>query len=227
LRLDDVVTESNREALVKAHVTYQLALEQKADEQARAYANELIQSAKTQSLEAATAALNLKVLGLSAPAGPEHPALSSPLVPTVTISRPVSMDQDVVPEVKTEEGATLALFSLEKEDAIKEQPLAAENGYVVLQLKSKELLTKEAFAEDRPKIVEMLRKRKAEQALADYVNGLSRAKTRQRRHQRHHTTARPSTGGGAYVPPHGLTLRGPCAQRLEPFLGAHVVPRHE
>lgn len=176
LRLDDVVTEANRDALLKAHVAYKLALEQKADERARAFATELIERGKTQPLDAATTALNLETLGLTAqskadePSG--HPALRDAHAPQVAISRPVSMDQDVVDEVKAEEGATLALFDLDKDDAIKDKPLAAENGYVVLQLKSKELLTKEKFEEDRARIVEMLWKRKAEQTLSDYVDGL-------------------------------------------------------
>src|SRR6187402_228843 len=52
LRLDDVVTDENRAALMKAHVAYKLALSQQADEQARAFTAQLIERGKTQSLEA-------------------------------------------------------------------------------------------------------------------------------------------------------------------------------
>ncbi len=171
LRLDDVVTDENRTALMQAHVAYKLALGQKADEAARNYAARLIELGKSQSLEDATLALNREVLGLKDPQD-KHPALTDAHAPQVAISRPVSLDQDVITEVLASEGATQALFSLEKDDAIKDKPLLAENGYVVLQLKSKDMLTKEAFAEERPRVIEMLYKRKAEQALAQYVDAL-------------------------------------------------------
>lgn len=171
LRLDDVVTDENRAALMQAHVAYKLAWGHKADEAARNYASRLIELGKTQSLEDATLALNRQVLGLK-DAEEKHPALTDAHAPQVVISRPVSLDQDVLTEVLSSEGATQALFSLEKDDALRDTPLLAENGYVVLQLKSKDLLTKEEFAEERPRVIEMLYKRKAEQALAQYVDAL-------------------------------------------------------
>ena len=53
-----------------------------------------------------------------------------------------------------------------------QKPIATRDGFVVLQLKSKEMITREKFNEERASIMATLQKRKAEQALAAYVDDL-------------------------------------------------------
>ncbi len=177
LRLEATITEENRKELMRRHAAYKLAAAQAAEKQARKFAEQLIEKAQGTSLEEATKKLSYEALGLewSEEANQDedkHPALQAENAPQVVISRAVSADQDVVAEVKTEEAATFKLFELEEPDSIYEKPLAAEDGFVVLQLKSKELLTKETFEEDRVRIMTTIRKRKAEQALSQYVDEL-------------------------------------------------------
>ena len=175
LRLVDVVTDKNRETLMRHHAAFKLALDEEAAKLARSFSEKLIASAKSSSLEEATKALSYEALGLTQSASDEKDkpaALSDEHAPQVAISRSVSIDQDVLTEVKTEEAATFELFKLEKEDSVLTRPLLGENGFVVLQLKSKEMLTKVAFAEDQERIMQTMWKRKAEQALSDYVEKL-------------------------------------------------------
>lgn len=174
LRLDATVSDANRTALMQRHAAYKLLLAEEAEKLALNFATQLIERAKTQSLEEATKALSYELIGTPLDTKDENRpgALLSEQAPQVSISRAVSLDQDVVPEVKIEEAATFALFQLEKEESIHEKPLAAENGYVVLQLKSREMLTEEAFAEERARVMESISKRKAELELSRQMDKL-------------------------------------------------------
>lgn len=174
LRLDGTINGENRTALMERHAAYKLLLSEEADKLALNFAQQLIERAKTQSLEEATKELSYALVGAKLDLKDEDRpgALLSEQAPQISISRAVSMDQDVVPEIKTEEAATSALFQLEKEESVHPKPLAAENGYVVLQLKSRELLTQEAFTEDRARVMETMTKRKAEQELSQQLDQL-------------------------------------------------------
>ncbi len=178
LRLEAVVSEENREELKQKHAAFKLLSAQMGSESAKKFALDLISAAQNAELETATRQLVHERLGLAWDEGKdltdqgEHPALDDPKAPQVEISRAVSMDQDAVPEVKTEEAATFKLFELEKDDDLVEVPLESEGGFVVLQLKSKEALTKESFEEDRARVMQTIWKRKAEQALSRYVDRL-------------------------------------------------------
>jgi hypothetical protein len=53
--------------------------------------------------------------------------------------------------------------------------LRTEDGFIVLQLKEKEIATREAYAKDRPEIVRSLRHEKMVDAVARYVAELRKA----------------------------------------------------
>jgi hypothetical protein len=61
------------------------------------------------------------------------------------------------------------VFDLAAPGDVVNHPVPVMGGYAVLQLKEKDLATREKFAEDRPRVVGQLRARKAEEALAKYV----------------------------------------------------------
>lgn len=66
----------------------------------------------------------------------------------------------------------MVLFDLKKDDDVADKPIKTRTGLVVMQLKSKELVTREKFEEEREMILGALSKRKSEQALAAHIETL-------------------------------------------------------
>lgn len=174
LRLEQKPTQEELEAVARKHVARRLATEAKATELAERYARELI--AKVQggeSLEEATEAMNRSY----AEAGPmkatrkgeDPPAVTSDLRPKVEISRPFGVDQNPLPSARAGASVAALAFQLEEDDTVADQPIETFDGFAVLQLKSKDMVQRETFDEEKAELMGQLRARKAEEALTNYV----------------------------------------------------------
>lgn len=177
VRLEQKPSEAELEAVARRHVARRLASEAKARETAERYAQELITKVQAgEDLDAATEAMNRSY----AESGPvkttrkdeEHPALSSDRRPKVEISRPFGIDQNPLPSARSGTSVAALAFQLEKDDAVAEKPIETADGYAVLQLKSKDMATRDAFDEEKADLMAQLRSRKAEEALTSYVERL-------------------------------------------------------
>lgn len=174
LRLERQLTEADVEVAARQHVARRLATDSLAREEATRYAKDLIEQARSgKSLEEATDALN-RSYAERGPLGPtgkdeNHPALDDPSRPKVEISRPFTIDQNPLSSARPGKSVAALAFELEKDDAVAAEPIETFDGYAVLQLKSKEMADRKAFEEEKGELLEQLRARKAEDALASYV----------------------------------------------------------
>ncbi|NLE87241.1 MAG: hypothetical protein GX607_12670 [Myxococcales bacterium] len=174
VRLEQKPTQEEVEGVARKYVARRLATEAKAKETAERYAQELI--AKVQggaSLDEATEEMN-RTYAESGPVktsrkGEEHPATTSDERPKVEISRPFGVDQNPLPSARAGTSVAALAFELEKDDAVAEQPIETFDGFAVLQLKSKDMVQREAFEEEKAELMGQLRARKAEEALTSYV----------------------------------------------------------
>lgn len=164
LRLEERVNAENKQALVEQFVVQKLASAELAKKDAEAFSQGLIATAKTKTLEEA---LNSELDRVLPDA--EHPARAAQDAPRVEISRAVSIEEDPFTGAAGEVPPSVTLFALENEDDLAPAPIPTNTGFVVMQLKSKDLLTKEEFEEDRETVLATLRARKAQEALATYV----------------------------------------------------------
>lgn len=172
LQLVATVTEENRDELLSEHALLELTSSRLAQEKMTAYVEAVREGAKAgASLEDANRSALEELLGSAA--DEQSPARSADELPRVEISRALTIDQALIENASPGEMPTVSLFELE-EDAFLPEPVPTTSGLVVVQLKSKELLTKEAFEEDRSRILQTLRKRKAEQALSQFVEKLEK-----------------------------------------------------
>ncbi len=173
LKLVDKVTDENKEQLVRDFVAYKMTAAALAEEAAKTFAKTLIERAsKGEVLAEATESLVEETLKETPFAGDDSEAKKDDHRPKSDITRAVTIEQNPIPEAVAEETPAVALFELEKEgDTIKE-PIKTRDGFAVLQLKSKEMLTREKFEEERPEVMATLQKRKAEQALSAYIEKL-------------------------------------------------------
>lgn len=170
LKLVDHVTAANKDALLHAYFAYKLASEALSKAAASDFAQELLKRANSGlALAEATEAMLTEKLAGGPFEGAGSLALASDDVPKSDISRAVTIEQEPVSNVEGTESSSEILFALNKEDELAKTPLPTRDGFVVLQLKSKELITREAFKENRADIMARLQKRKAEQALTAHL----------------------------------------------------------
>jgi hypothetical protein len=173
LKLEGRVSEENKTELLRKFVTYRLASKDLAQKAAEKFAQDLIVKAEAgETLEDATAALTVEVLEGSDFAAEDSVAKKSEEAPKSEISRAVTIEQSPIQNAAPEEAPAVTLFDLEKEDDVAKKPIVTRDGFAVLQLKEKDMITKEKFEEERTKIMTSLQKRKAEQALSSYVERL-------------------------------------------------------
>lgn len=172
LQLVGAATDETREELLSRHATLEITSSRLAQEKMEGFAQAVLErAADGSSLQEANQAALDGLLGYSPVE--DVPATSADGVPRVEISRAVTVDQPLVDDAAPGQMPTLALFDLEEDDLLQE-PVKTNSGLVVVQLKSKELLTKDSFEEDRVRIQNTLRKRKAEQTLSQFVEKLER-----------------------------------------------------
>lgn len=173
LKYIDTVTEENKEQLLRDFVAYKMTAESMADKAARSFAEKLIERANAGAILAdATETLLTETLAGTSFAGADGPAMKDDQRPKSDITRAVTIEQNPVPGSAPEEIPAVALFELEKENDTVKQPIKTRDGFAVLQLKEKDLLTRKKFEEERASVMATLQKRKAEQALAVYIEDL-------------------------------------------------------
>lgn len=170
LKLEGRVSAENKDQLVRDFVTYKLAAEDLAKGAAKKFAEDLIAKvAGGEAMDAATAALVKEALEGGPFKKEDSVAYKAEDAPKTEISRSVGIEQSPIAGALPEESPAVTLFDLEKEDEVAKNPIATRDGFAVLQLKEKDMITKEKFEEERTQIMTSLQKRKAEQALANYV----------------------------------------------------------
>jgi len=173
LKLIAKVTKENREELIREYLSYKLASESLAKKAAETFAQSLIKDATAGGkLSELTEALIEKTLEEGAFGSKDNPGLTSDLAPKSDISRAISIEQKLVPGAVEGETPAIVLFDLKKDDDVAEKPIVTETGFAVIQLKEKDMITREKFDEERASIMETLRKRKAEQYLSQQVTNL-------------------------------------------------------
>lgn len=191
LKLIDKVTDENKDALVRDFVAYKMSADSLAEKAAKSFAEELIRRANAGAVLAdATETLVTETLAGTPFAGADGPAMKDEDRPKSDITRAVTIEQNPIAGSVPEETPAVALFALEKENDTVKAPIKTRDGFAVLQLKEKDLLTREKFEEERVSVMATLQKRKAEQALATYIEGLLKK-------------AGPVTLNPKYIPPAG------------------------
>jgi len=165
LWLEDRVTEANRAELIGAFVKEREATTGQAKAAAETFAKKLI--ARLQAGEVAEAATTAAIAELLP--DEKHPGRLAADRPLSDISRPFSIEQSPLYDSTESESPAALVFALEKPDAVVERPVAVRGGFAVLQLKEKDLATKETFREDRDKVMPQLWARKSEEALGALV----------------------------------------------------------
>lgn len=172
LRLDGKVG-ADAATVGKAYIARKLAQEAAAKTRAEAFAKQLIADVKAGELLTESVEKRRKefVIGAKTDNDPVLlAALDSVDAPKVDISRPVPRGTPVVIGLK-DVTVTNALFDLE-DGALLREPQATHLGFVVLQLKEKDLATREAFAKDKADLVRNLTEQKRALVLTEYVASL-------------------------------------------------------
>jgi len=173
------VEKTGRHAIAK-----RLAVRFKADELAREFATKLIERVQAGAkLEQAARELSREYLtrgpATSAGAGTkkdvEPTALRDDLRPRLEISAPFTMLTSPIPGALPSEAPASKAFALEKPDAVHPAPIVTDDGFVVMQLKEKDLVKREHFDKDRAQIMRGMQELKATDALVRYVAGLRKA----------------------------------------------------
>jgi parvulin-like peptidyl-prolyl isomerase len=168
LRVDEQVTESNRDALVATFVRRRLVTAELARLAAEDFAKKVIVR-----LEAGETAENATTAETAALLTDEkHPGRLAADRPLSDISRPFTIEQSPLFDSTDSESPAALVFALDKPDAVVKRPVQIRDGFAILQLKEKDLATKETFKEDRDKVMSQLWSRKAEEALAAFVDEL-------------------------------------------------------
>jgi hypothetical protein len=172
LVLEAIVSDENAESLARAAVTYRLAAHAQGLEAAKQFATSVIAAVKAgASLEPTSEAELDRVVSKLSPRLAAQ-ARASESRPKTDVTAPLTIEQNPLPEAVSGEPPAKLLFALDGPDAVLPEPLSLSNGFAVLQLKEKDLYTREKFAKDGDKLVAELVRRKADQVLADYVERL-------------------------------------------------------
>lgn len=172
LWLEDRVTAENAEPLAQAHFTYERAARALALEEARKYTEEvLLTLARDPSLESANESTTAAWLE-KGQLGSVARALTDEDRPKTDVTAPFSIEDTPLEGLTGPESAAKIVFDMKEPGEITKAPLPLNDGFALLQLKEKDLYTREKFAKEKDEILPLLRRRKAEQVLADYVAGL-------------------------------------------------------
>jgi peptidyl-prolyl cis-trans isomerase D len=177
LKFHGKLKQAEIDTLGRQAVAKRLYVRASADELAKAFAKNLIEKLKSGvKLEQAARELAEEALTKAgADAAGRDAAFADELRPKVDISAPFSMSSNPVPDALPSEALASKAFALEKPDAVHPEPITSERGYVVLQLKDKELAKAEQFVKERAQIMSALEHAKASDALVRYVAQLRKA----------------------------------------------------
>ncbi len=183
LRLDGKLESGNVASEGRLATARNLYVRFAADEQAKKFAEQLIELVKAgNKLETATEELTKSFVKKpeKKPAGDkakdqEPPALRAEDKPKFAISPPFNASGNPLPELIPREPIATKAFELEKSDEMYPKPIATATGLVVFQLKEKVPATREDFEKEKWPRLNALRQEKAADALARYVADLRRA----------------------------------------------------
>ncbi len=178
LTVDAKLEPGTLEATGRRFVARKLYVHTAADEQVKAFAEELIKRTQAgakleDALEAELATVlpaPKKTEGDKAPA--VLPALAASDHPKVEISAPFSTSGNPLPQVTPKEPLAARAFELKKPDDVFQTPILTSDGAVVMQLKEKTAVSRAEFDKNKAKILGPLTDAKAAEALAQYVADL-------------------------------------------------------
>ncbi len=168
---------TDAEALARRVIARSAVVEAAATDAAKAFAQKVIDKAKSGGeLSAVVDELVLDALGDVSPSKAAadlivETAKVAADAPEFEVSRPFNRGASPLPGLKERDVAT-RVFALPEPDALIEEPLETYGGYAVIQLKEKDLATKEAFAEDKNDLIQALKEQKRSDALTNYLGRL-------------------------------------------------------
>ncbi len=176
LQLIERVPEAKLEGTGRRFVARGLMARLRAEELARKFGEELIARAKAGAkLDDATRELVSKVV-LAPKKGPgaAEPAEGWETAerPKVEVSAPFSIGGDPIPNASGASQLTLQVFELSAPEALLAEPIETSDGLAVVQLKEKNLATKEEFQKDKLPLMRQLAALKQLDALVRYVEQL-------------------------------------------------------
>lgn len=173
IRVDGHVQPGSGAETKRAMVARRLYVAAQAKEAAKKYAESLIARLKAgEAMTEANEALIDETLESATFAGALEAGKSSAAKPTTDISRQFTIAQNPLNDSVGEVLVSKLVFDLEEPDAVVQTPVEIQPGYAVLQLKEKDIATREDFADDRGQVIERLRARKAEELLSQVVDSL-------------------------------------------------------
>jgi len=172
LRLVARVTPETVEQLAQDYLAYKLTSVSLGQEAARKFGEELITKLGAGGdVATLTDEMTLSSLARGPLGARENPGKDHADKPLSDISRAFSIEQSPVPGAVGDSPAAL-VFALDKPGAVVAHPVPLQGGFAVLQLKEKDVASREKFAGDRTRIMAQLRTRKAEEALSQHVAAL-------------------------------------------------------
>ncbi|MEI9937094.1 MAG: peptidylprolyl isomerase [Pseudomonadota bacterium] len=178
LQVDPKLDAANLEASGRRYVAHKLYAHIAADEQVKAFGEELIRRTKAGAkLEDALNAQLAQIL--PAPAkklgddrAPEVPALAALDRPRIEISAAFPSSGNPLPQVTPKEPLAARAFELKNPDEVWQTPIQTSEGSVVIQLKERNAASRADFDKNKAELLGPLRAAKATEALANYVADL-------------------------------------------------------
>jgi peptidyl-prolyl cis-trans isomerase D len=165
------------EKIGRLEVARRAAIESAATAAARSFTEKLLAKAKAGAeLTAALDSLlpeQLSFEGLSAPMA-ETLAAAARLAkdaPEFEVSRPFSRTSSPLPGLK-DRGVATRVFDLAEPDALIEEPLETFGGFAAIQLKEKDIATREQFDSEKVELIQALKEQKRAEALTNYMTSL-------------------------------------------------------
>jgi peptidyl-prolyl cis-trans isomerase D len=187
LKYHGKLAQADVEQVGRRHVARLLSVRFQADALAREFAEQLIQQAQdgTELAKATDELARQYARGQPGPpkskrAGKVDPeakpaGLDVPDRPKVEISAPFAVTSNPIRNALPAESPAASAFALNKPDDIHPVPIVTHDGVAVMQLKEKNMATREDFEKNRSSILAKLRAAKAADALARYVARLRSA----------------------------------------------------
>ncbi|MEO8906244.1 MAG: peptidylprolyl isomerase [Polyangiaceae bacterium] len=175
LEVDAKLEASNVESAGKDFVSRKLYVQAAADQQVKAFGEELIKRAKAGAkLEEAVDAQLAVILPASAQKPGEDKALAIPALaaadrPKVDISSPFSSSGNPLPQVTPKEPLAAHAFELKNPGDLWPSPIATSEGSVVMQLKEKDPAKREEFEKNKAALIGSRTEEKASDALTSYT----------------------------------------------------------
>ncbi|HYQ42240.1 MAG TPA: peptidylprolyl isomerase [Polyangiaceae bacterium] len=178
LQVDAKLDAGNLEAFGRRYVARKLYVHAAADEQVKAFGEELIRRTKAgakleDALDAQLTALlpaGAKKPGQDKAA--EVPALVALDRPRIEISAPFPSSGNPLPQVTPKEPLAARAFELKNPDEVWQTPIQTSEGAVVLQLKEKNSASRADFDKNKAELLGPMRAAKANEALTNYIADL-------------------------------------------------------